>query len=140
MTNSSQIKQGLKDILGIELEAEPDELDYGAWLELFRKVPAGRLLKNQGYLQETLPLEGFAAAARWIEIIGNPSKMDKLYRGRLRTQEKDEIMDLAIGEDEEAFYEAIIKKTTRELEESTGNAQEVARLTMNLKSPKRALF
>lgn len=133
MTNTSEIERGLKEVLGIELTKPAESLNYDDWLELFRKVPAGKLLKSQGYLQETLPLEGFAAAARWIEIIGNPTRMDKLYRGRLRTQEKDTILDLAIGDDEEAFYEALIIKTTRELEECTGNAQEVARLTMNLK-------
>lgn len=120
------------DILGVD-RAKMDELTYDDWLEKVRRVPTGALEANVERFRAILPVEGFAAVSRWLEIVENPSKMDKLYRGRLKAQEKDTILDLAVGDDEEAFYEALIVKTTRELEECTGSAQEVARLTMNLK-------
>lgn len=123
----------MESLLGKKPIKDPQKYTYNEWLDYFRDVPAGKIRKARDWLEETVPVECFAAASRWIEIIGNPSKMDKLNRGRLKEQEKDTILDLAIGDDEEAFYEALIVKTTRELEECTGNAQEVARLTMNLK-------
>lgn len=136
MTDESKAEPTLTervvDALGIEPLGNLADYHYDDWLDYFRMVPARKLLKASALLQEFLPLEGFAAASRWLEIIKNPSKMDKLYQGRLKAGQRESIMDLAIGDDDEAFYEALIRETVAKLDESNNSAQEVARMTQNL--------
>lgn len=105
---------------------------YDDWLDYFRRVPTQELLESRKVLAETLPVEGFAAANRWIEIIQNPSRMDKLYAARLKAETKETIMEIAVGDDDEAFYEALIRENVAKLDESRNSAQEVARITQNL--------
>ena len=105
---------------------------YDDWLDYFRKIPTKELLESKKYLSEVLPVEGFAAASRWIEIIQNPSKMDKLYSARLKAKSEADIMQIAVGDDDEAFYEALIKENVQQLNTSNISQQEVARLTQNI--------
>lgn len=119
-------------LLGIDLPPDYAKMTYDGWLDFFRTVPAARLIENIDILEAVLPLEGYAAARRWQEIIENPSRMDKLYQGRLTAENKQSIMDLAVGDDDEAFYEALIRENVAKLDESRNSAQEVARITQNL--------
>lgn len=105
---------------------------YDDWLDFFRQVPTKELLESKKYLSEVLPVEGFAAASRWIEIIQNPSKMDKLYSARLKAKSEADIMQIAVGDDDEAFYEALIHENVQQLSTSNISQQEVARLTQNI--------
>lgn len=105
---------------------------YDDWLDYFRKVPTQTLLESKKYLAEVLPVEGFAAASRWIEIIQNPSKMDKLYQGRLKAENDKNIMEIAVGDNDERFYEALIRENVQQLNSSNISAQEAARLTQNI--------
>ena len=105
---------------------------YDDWLDYFRTVPTQELLESKKYLTQTLPVEGFAAASRWIEIIQNPSKMDKLYSARLKAKSEADIMEIAVGDDDEAFYEALIRENVVQLNTSNISQQEVARLTQNI--------
>ena len=105
---------------------------YDDWLDYFRKVPTKELMESRKYLSEVLPVEGFAAASRWIEIIQNPSKMDKLYSARLKAKSEADIMQIAVGDDDEAFYEALIRENVTQLNTSNISQQEVARLTQNI--------
>ena len=105
---------------------------YDDWLDYFRKIPTNELLQSKQYLAETLPVEGFAAASRWIEIIQNPSKMDKLYSARLKAKTEADIMLISVGDDDEAFYEALIRENVQQLNTSNISQQEVARLTQNI--------
>ena len=107
------------------------ELDYDQWLEYFRKQPAGNLAKFER-LKNEIPTEGYAALKRWQEIIENPSKMDKLYQGRLKAENDKNIMEVAVGDDDEVFYEALIKENVQQLNTSNISQQEVARLTQNI--------
>ena len=125
MTRSEILKE-----LGVE-EDRADLLTYDDWLEVFRRIPTSKLMGWQSALQQ-LPVEAYAAAARWIEIIGNPSKIDKLYSAQLASKENKDIMPIALGDDDEAFYEALIEKSVNQLNSSTTSTQEVARLTQNL--------
>ena len=110
----------------------PDkELDYDQWLEFFRKQPAGNLVKFER-LKNIIPTEGYAALKRWQEIIENPSKMDKLYQGRLKAENDKNIMEVAVGDDDEVFYEALIRENVQQLSTSNISQQEVARLTQNI--------
>lgn len=105
---------------------------YDDWLDYFRKVPTKELLESKKYLSEVLPVEGFAAASRWIEIIQSPSKMDKLYSARLKAKTEADIMEIAVGDDDEVFYESLIRENVQQLSTSNISQQEVARLTQNI--------
>ena len=105
---------------------------YDDWLDYFRQVPTKELLESKKYLSEVLPVEGFAAASRWIEIIQNPSKMDKLYSARLKAKSEADIMQISVGDDDEVFYEALIRENVQQLNTSNISQQEVARLTQNI--------
>ena len=107
------------------------ELDYDEWLEFFRKQPAGKLSEFER-LKNEIPTEGYAALKRWQEIIENPSKMDKLYQGRLKAENDKNIMEVAVGDDDEVFYEALIRENVTQLNTSNISQQEVARLTQNI--------
>lgn len=107
------------------------ELDYDEWLEFFRKQPAGKLSEFER-LKNEIPTEGYAALKRWQEIIENPSKMDKLYQGRLKAENDKNIMEVAVGDDDEVFYEALIRENVQQLNTSNISQQEVARLTQNI--------
>lgn len=115
----------------MELKLPEKELDYDEWLEFFRKQPAGRLAQFER-LKNVIPTEGYAALKRWQEIIENPSKMDKLYQGRLKAENDKNIMEVAVGDDDEVFYEALIKENVQQLNTSNISQQEVARLTQNI--------
>lgn len=105
---------------------------YDDWLDFFRTVPTKEFLDSKKMLAELLPVEGFAAASRWIEIIQNPSKMDKLYSARLKAKSEADIMQISVGDDDEAFYEALIRENVTQLNTSNISQQEVARLTQNI--------
>ena len=116
----------------IEIDREKTkDYDYDDWLEFFRKVPTNELIKSQAELK-AMPVECYAAATRWIDIISNPSKMDKLYQGRLKADADKNIMDIAVGDDDEAFYEALIRENVTQLNTSSISQQEVARITQNI--------
>ena len=108
-----------------------EEYDYDQWLEFFRKQPAGKLGLFERFKDE-IPTEGYAALKRWQEILENPSKMDKLYQGRLKAENDKAIMDVAVGDDDEEFYEALIRENVQQLNTSNISQQEVARLTQNI--------
>ena len=108
-----------------------EEYDYDQWLEFFRKQPAGKLAVFERFKDE-IPTEGYAALKRWQEILENPSKMDKLYQGRLKAENDKAIMDVAVGDDDEEFYEALIRENVQQLNTSNISQQEVARLTQNI--------
>ena len=114
-----------------EIKLPDQELDYDEWLEYFRKQPAGRLSQFER-LKNEIPTEGYAALKRWQEILDNPSKMDKLYQGRLKAENDKNIMEVAVGDDDEVFYEALIKENVQQLNTSNISQQEVARLTQNI--------
>ena len=108
-----------------------EELNYDQWLEFFRKQPAGRLSEFER-LKNVIPTEGYAALKRWQEILENPSKMDKLYQGRLKAENDKNIMEVAVGDDDEVFYESLIRENVQQLSTSNISQQEVARLTQNI--------
>lgn len=112
-------------------ELKNKDFTYDQWLEYFRHVPMNELVASQSMLK-SLPTEAYVAAARWIEIISKPSKMDKLYQGRLQAEQDANIMDVAVGDDDEAFYLALIMKNVAQLDTTNISQQEVARLTQNI--------
>lgn len=118
-------------MINIDQEATRD-FTYDDWLDYFRPIPTKQVMESKKYLYEVLPIEGYAAASRWIEIVQNPSKMDKLYSARLKAKSEADIMQIAVGDDDEAFYEALIRENVTQLNTSNISQQEVARLTQNI--------
>lgn len=117
----------------IELPKSWEKFDYDDWLEFFRTITPSQLSKAKPFLRRTLPNDGYAAAMRWIEIIEeDPSKMDKLHQGRLKAKEGKAITKLAIGDDDEAFYEALILENVGQLNSGKVSPQEAARLSSNI--------
>lgn len=116
----------------ITLPQDYKKYGYDEWLEFFRTIPASETIKNEDYLMRTISTEGYAALKRWLEILDSPSKMDKLYQGRIKAQQSKDVMNLAIGDDDEAFYEALIKENVEQLNAGNVSPQEVARLSQNI--------
>lgn len=117
--NETNLPKGYKDF------------DYDDWLEFFRPIPPRRL-KLYEKRDDLIGAEGYAALKRWLEIVENPSRMDKLYQGRLKAQNDKNIMELAIGDDDEAFYESLIRENVQQLNSGNTSPQETARITQNL--------
>ena len=109
-----------------------ENYDYDQWLEFFRKTPASKVINSIDWLSENISGEGYAAAKRWLQIFDQPNRIDKLYKGQLDKQKEEDIMDIAIGDDDEAFYIALIRQNTAQLNNSSTSQQEVARLTANI--------
>ena len=116
----------------LKLPKDYTKFDYDDWLEFFRQIPPSILISSEDRLKQEVPSDGYAAAARWIEIYDNPSKMDKLHQGRLKAQEDKKLADLAVGDDDEAFYEALILENVGQLNSGKVSSQEAARLTSNI--------
>lgn len=116
----------------IDLPKDYKNYGYDEWLEFFRTKPASELITNERFLKKNISTEGYAALKRWLEIIDSPSKMDKLYQGRIKAQQSKDVMDLAVGDDDEAFYEALIKENVEQLNSGKVSPQEVARLSQNI--------
>lgn len=121
----------MAEIDAVKLPNGYKDFDYDTWLEYFRPIPP-RTLRAYEKRDDLIGAEGFAALKRWIEIIENPSKMDKLYQGRLKAENDKNIMEVAVGDDDEVFYEALIRENVQQLNTSNISQQEVARLTQNI--------
>lgn len=50
------------------IELPNGDLTYDDWLEFFRKQPMGNIEEIQ-QLKNEMPVEGWAALKRWLEII-----------------------------------------------------------------------
>lgn len=117
----------------VDLELKHSGADgYEGWLNYFKTITPqqGRFLIRNG--QNAMDIEAYAALSRWYEIIANPNKIDKLYKAQLDKKAEEDIMEVAIGEDDEEFYKALIQKNVHQLQSSSVSQQETARLTANI--------
>lgn len=108
--------------------------DYDGWLNYFKLIPASqiRILYQTG--QDLLGAEGYAALARWIDIIGNPGRIDKIHQaGLTKTKGKGakNIMQLAAKNDRLGVLEATRDKIAEKLEKGAG-ARDTAALAREL--------
>lgn len=126
------LEKQIEEKLGVSIKGKVCDWTYDEWLEYFRKVPHGKLLAAETFLDESISGEGFSAAERWIELAEKPGRMDKLQQGRLRAKSEQSLMEIATGDSDEAVYEALIRKNVEQLDSSTNSAQETARLTQNI--------
>ena len=112
--------------------AKIKDFQYNDYLDWFRRLNTTVALDNEKNFKTLLPMEGWAAYLRWSEIFEKPSKIDKLLQGQLKNEREADIMDAAVGDDDEAFWSALIRENVDQLNSSNVSPQEVARLTQNL--------
>lgn len=108
--------------------------DYDGWLNYFKTIPAShiRILARTG--QDILGAEGFAALARWIDIISNPGRIDKIHQaGLTKTKAKGakSIAQLAAKNDRLGVLMATRDKIAEKLEKGAG-ARDTAALAREL--------
>lgn len=126
------LKTELRKLLGKNPLGSIVDYGYNDWLEFFRTIPVAKIANAQEWLMDNLPGDGYAAASRWIDVSQNPSKIDKIVQGKLKSEHVSRIKELAKADDKEAFYEALIEHNVDKLEDEGATAQEVARLTRNI--------
>lgn len=108
--------------------------DYDGWLNYFKTIPAShiRILARTG--QDVLGAEGYAALARWIDIISNPGRIDKIHQAGLtkaRGKGAKSIAELAAKNDRLGVLEATRDKIAEKLEKGAG-ARDTAALAREL--------
>lgn len=131
--------ENISEALYIDISGTED-YDYDQWLDFFnKKLTASQMRQSIDWIQDNVNPTGYAAARRWLEIFDNPSKMEKLYKARLDKQEEENIMDIAIGDNDEAFYETLIRQNVVQLQSSSTSPQEVARITQNINIFRKSL-
>lgn len=106
--------------------------DYNDWFQFFQKQPATFLLNNQQDFQDNLPADGYAAFCRWLDIFENPVQMEKIAKSKMENDQTSDLLDLAVGDDDEKFYVGIIRDLTSQIMDKNISPQEFARLSANL--------
>jgi len=109
-----------------------DAKDYDDYLEYFKSITPSQLKALFKTGKDSIGVEAYAALSRWVEIIGSPSKIEKIRRTRMAQNQEQNINEIAVGDDDEQFYEALIKQNVAQLNSSSVSQQEVARLTSNI--------
>lgn len=112
--------------------ADTDKYDYNDWFQFFQKQPATFLLNNQQDFQDNLPADGYAAFCRWLDIFENPVQMEKIAKSKMENDQTSDLLDLAVGDDDEKFYVGIIRDLTSQIMDKNISPQEFARLSANL--------
>lgn len=115
------------------------DFDYNDWFAYFLDLPARKLLDNRETIADELPAVGYAAFMRWMDIFENPSKMDKIIKAQVDEGRQSDLIDLAVGEDDEAYYEGIIKEIAIQMNSSGTSPQEFARLAANMNIARKEL-
>lgn len=110
----------------------PEDMDYDGAMDYLRSVSPNKLLALMRTGKDALPVESFSAVSRWHEIVGNPSKIEKIYKAKLAQTGEQDIMAVAVGDDDEEFYKALIQNNVHQLNSSSVSPQEAARLTSNI--------
>lgn len=102
---------------------------YNDWFIFFQKRSKAENLKIEDWAVDNLPSDGYAALRRWLEIYSNPSQMDKIAKAKMEDDNIDDLLKLAIGDDDEKYYLAEIESLFRQLHGSGVSPQEYARLS-----------
>lgn len=106
--------------LNIQLE---DQKNYDQWLNYFKKIPVShiRILLTTG--EDILGAEGYAALTRWVDIISNPGRIDKIHKAGLTGggEGKQSITELAETNDRYGVLKAIRNQLASRLQNNPGN-------------------
>jgi hypothetical protein len=100
-----------------------DQQNYDGWLNYFKKIPVShiRILVNTG--QDILGAEGYSALTRWIDIISNPGRIDKIHKAGLTGSAANgkTITELALANDRYGVLKAIRDQLASKLQNNPGN-------------------
>lgn len=111
-----------EDKLKIKLKKQTD---YDSWFNYFKDLPASqiRMLSSTG--QDFLPAEAYSALRRWIDIISNPHRIDKIHQAGLSnangSDKKKTIAQLALDNDRLGVLKATRDKLAEKLDKGAGN-------------------
>lgn len=101
------------------------QADYDAWFNYFKDIPASqlRLLSSTG--QDFLGGEAYSALRRWLDIISNPHRIDKVHQTGLSNAggpaKKKTIAQLALDNDRLGVLKATRDKLAEKLDKGAGN-------------------
>lgn len=117
----TQLAQEWNEVnLKIELK---DQKNYDGWLNYFKKIPVAhiKILLTTG--EDILGAEGYAALTRWIDIISNPGRIDKIHKAGLTGSPNDKktITSLAASNDRHGVLCAIRDQLASRLQNNPGN-------------------
>ncbi len=113
--------------------------DYNDWFTFFQKINADLLINSVEELQTRLPSDGYAALRRWLDIFDNPSKMEKISKAKMDEDRETDLIALAVGNDDEAYYVGVIRELAKQLNGSGTSPQEFARLSANMNVARKEL-
>lgn len=110
--------------------------DYDAWLNYFKGLPPNtiRMLATTG--MDILSTEAYAALSRWLGIIQNPHRIDKIHQSGLTNPEKNHkdyktIVQLAHENDRLGVLKATRDQIAQKLEKGAG-ARDTAALAREM--------
>lgn len=110
----------------------PESGNYDDYLEYFKTITPNQLRQLMKTGKDSMQIEAYAALSRWAEIVGSPSKIEKIRRTKMAQDIEQNINEIAVGDDDIKFYEALIQQNVRQLNSTSVSQQEVARLTSNI--------
>lgn len=100
-----------------------DQKNYDAWLNYFKKIPVSHIRILLGTGEDILGAEGYAALTRWVDIISNPGRIDKIHKAGLTGDHDDAktITALAAANDRYGVLKAIRDQLAAKLQNNPGN-------------------
>lgn len=116
-----------------------DKDDFNQWFSYFQRQPAVNLITGEEEIYKTLPAVGYAAFKRWIDIFDNPDKMEKIVKTKVDEDKENELIGLAVGDNDEKYYEGIIKQIAIQMNGASTSPQEFARLSANMNIARKEL-
>jgi hypothetical protein len=109
--------------------------NYDEWLNYFKTMPASHIKILAATAQDLLPTEGYAALARWHDIISNPARIDKIHQAGLTNKKRGKlhksIVQLAQENDRLGVLKATRDQIAEKLEKGAG-ARDTAALAREM--------
>jgi hypothetical protein len=107
---------------------------YDEWFNYFKDLPAMtiRMLFRTG--QDILPTEAYAALARWVDIVSNPARIDKIHQAAMSRKggaAEKSILQLARKNDRLGVLMATRDQIAEKLEKGAG-ARDTAALAREM--------
>ncbi len=111
----------------------PELEGYDQWLNHFKTLSPNKIKMLARTGQDILPTEGYAALARWHDIISNPARIDKIHQSGLTTEKGNDksILDYAHSNDRLGVLKATRDKLAAKLEKGAA-ARDTASLAREL--------
>lgn len=111
------------------------QVDYDAWLNYFKSMPARSLEVLSATGMDILPAEAYSALLRWRDIILNPHRIDKIHQAGLSNPTgkggKKSIAQLALENDRLGVLMATRDKIAEKLDKGAGS-RDTALLTREM--------